>query len=320
MRALICGISGQDGAYLSQFLLNKGYEVYGTSRDINTRGFDGLDTLGIRDKVQLLSMSVVDFRSVIQVLQKVRPEEIYNLTGQSSVGLSFDQPVETFESISVGTLNLLEAIRFHQSDIRLYNAGSGECFGNTGEHAADETTRLTPSSPYAVAKSTAYWTVATYREAYKLYATTGLLFNHESPLRPARFVTRKIVAAAVRIAEGAGEKLALGNLDIVRDWGWAPEYVEAMWKMLQQPKPGDFVIASGKSFSLKEFVAAAFSAVGLKWQDHVTSDPRLLRPYDHMVARANPAKAANELGWQAKYTMPDVIRMMVAAERKALKE
>jgi GDPmannose 4,6-dehydratase len=315
MRALICGISGQDGAYLARLLLKKGYEVFGTSRDINTRGFSGLETLGIRDKVQLLSMSVMDFRSVIQVLQKVAPQEVYNLTGQSSVGLSFDQPVETFDSISVGTLNLLEAIRFHQPSIRFYNAGSGECYGDTGEHTADETTRLHPSSPYAVAKSAAYWTVATYREAYKLYATTGMLFNHESPLRPARFVTRKIAAAAVRIAGGSKEKLSLGNMKIVRDWGWAPEYVEAMWRMLQQPAPEDFVIASGRSFSLEDFVATAFEAVKLDWRDHVVTDKSLLRPYDHAVARANPRKALDRLGWKADYAMPDVVRMMVAAEQ-----
>jgi len=315
MRALICGISGQDGAYLARLLLEKGYEVFGTSRDINTRGFSGLEKLGIRDKVTLLSMSVMDFRSVIQVLQKVAPQEVYNLTGQSSVGLSFDQPVETFDSISVGTLNLLEAIRFHQPTIRFYNAGSGECYGDTGERAADETARLHPSSPYAVAKSAAYWTVATYREAYKLYATTGMLFNHESPLRPARFVTRKIAAAAVRIAGGSKEKLTLGNTKIVRDWGWAPEYVEAMWRMLQQPAPEDFVIASGRSFSLEDFVSTAFAAVKLDWRDHVVTDKSLLRPYDHAVARANPRKALDRLGWKAEYAMPDVVRMMVAAEQ-----
>lgn len=315
MRALICGISGQDGAYLAELLLRKGYEVFGTSRDVNSHIFSGLDLLGVRDRVQLLSMSVTDFRSVLQVLQKVRPEEVYNLSGQSSVGLSFDQPVETFESISVGTLNLLEAIRFHQPGIRFYNAGSGECFGDTGQHPADETTRLTPSSPYAVAKSTAYWTVATYREAYKLYATTGLLFNHESPLRPARFVTRKIVSATVRIAAGSRERLSLGNIQIVRDWGWAPEYVEAMWRMLQQPKPEDFIIASGQSFALEDFVAKAFTAVGLNWREHVDTDSSLLRPYDHRVARANPKRAHERLAWKAQHAMPDVVQMMIDAER-----
>jgi GDPmannose 4,6-dehydratase len=314
MKALICGISGQDGAYLAKLLLDKGYEVVGTSRDVNARPFSGLDALGVRDRVGVRSMSVTDFRSVIQVLQKTLPDEIYNLTGQSSVGLSFEQPVETFESISVGTLNLLEAIRFQNPRIRFYNAGSGECYGDTGERPADESTRLHPSSPYAVAKSTAYWTVATYREAYKLYATTGLLFNHESPLRPARFVTRKIVAVATRIAAGSKERLALGNVSIVRDWGWAPEYVEAMWKMLQQPQPEDFVIATGKSFSLQDFVARTFEALNLDWRQHVDLDKALLRPYDHAVARANPSRAAQRLGWAARYSMPEVVKMMLEAE------
>lgn len=314
-RALICGISGQDGAYLAKLLLDKGYEVFGTSRDMNTRAFAGLDALGLRERVQLLSMSIVDFRSVLQVLQKVQPGEVYNFSGQSSVGLSFEQPVETFESISVGTLNLLEAIRFHQPRIRLYNAGSGECFGDTGTSAADETTRLLPSSPYAVAKSAAHWTVATYRQAYGLYAVTGLLFNHESPLRPPRFVTQKIVSAAVRIANGAKERLALGNMQIVRDWGWAPEYVDAMWRMLQQDRPEDFVVATGRSFSLEDFTATAFRGVGLDWQAHVDVDQKLMRPYDHAAAHANPARAEQKLGWKARHAMPDVVRMMVAAAR-----
>jgi len=314
-RALICGVSGQDGAYLAQLLLEKGYEVFGTSRDVTTRLFPGLDALGIRDRVRLLSMSIVDFRSVLHALQKVQPAEVYNLTGQSSVGLSFEQPVETFDSIGVGTLNLLEAIRFHQPQVRFYNAGSGECFGDTGAGAADESTRLAPSSPYAVAKSAAYWAAATYRQAYGLYAATGLLFNHESPLRPQRFVTQKIVSAAVRIAGGSKERLALGNTSIVRDWGWAPEYVDAMWRMLQQDQPGDFVVATGKSFSLEDFVAAVFREVGLDWKTHVHIDPQLLRPYDHTAAHANPARAQQQLGWKARHAMPDVARLMVQAAR-----
>lgn len=315
MRALICGISGQDGAFLADLLLGKGYEVIGTSRDVNSCNLTGLDRLGLRNRVQLRSMSVTDFRSVVQVLQKVEPDEVYNLTGQSSVGLSFDQPVETFESISVGTLTLLEAIRFYRPSIRFYSAGSGECFGDTGDIPANESTRLMPRSPYAIAKSNAYWTVATYRDAYKLYATTGLLFNHESPLRPARFVTRKIISAAVRIAEGSHERLSLGNIKIVRDWGWAPEYVEAMWLMLQQPKPQDFIIASGQSFSLEDFISHAFTCVGLSWREHVDQDKTMLRPYDHPVARANPQRAWEVLGWRARYRMPEIVQMMIDAER-----
>jgi GDPmannose 4,6-dehydratase len=310
-RALICGISGQDGSYLSRFLLDKGYEVHGTARDAQMASFANLTTLEIRDHIQLHSMALNDFRSVLQVLVTVKPDEIYNLAGQSSVGLSFDQPVETLESISVGTLNLLEAIRFTKLPIRLYNAGSSECFGNTGGQPADENTPFRPRSPYAVAKATAFWEIANYREAYNLYASTGILFNHESPLRPERFVTQKIVRSACRIAKGADEKLKLGNIDIARDWGWAPEYVEAMWMILQQEKADDFVIATGETNRLEDFVAEVFRCVGLDWHDHVESDASLLRPSEIMVSRANPEKSAKLLDWQASYRMKDVARMMV---------
>lgn len=320
MRALICGISGQDGAYLAQHLLAAGYEVFGTSRDAQTTGLSNLQALGIRERVQVLSMSPVDFRSVLMALTRIRPDEVYNLTGQSSVGLSFDQPMETFESIGVGTLNLLEAIRYAAPQTRFYNAGSGEVFGDTGEIPASEQTRLAPKSPYAVAKATALWTVASYRESYRLQACTGILFNHESPLRPARFVTRKVVAAACAIAGGSRERLKLGNIDIQRDWGWAPEYVGAMHRMLQQPAVSDFVIATGRSHSLREFVEQAFREVGLDWREHVDSDPSLLRPSDHLVARADPGRAAQVLGWHAQLQMTEVVRQMVQAERAATKE
>jgi GDPmannose 4,6-dehydratase len=313
-KALICGISGQDGAYLAQFLLHKGYEVYGTSRDAQITSFKNLSRLGIRDRVTLESMSLIDFRSVLQVVTKVRPNEIYNLAGQSSVGLSFHQPVETLESVALGALSLLEAIRFTGLPVRLYNAGSSECFGDTGGVPADETTPFRPRSPYAVAKATAYWETANYREAYKLYACSGILFNHDSPLRPERFVTKKIIAAACRIAAGSREKLHLGNLSIQRDWGWAPEYVTAMWLMLQQEEPQDYVVATGRTHSLEEFVDAAFSLLGFTWQDHVVIDPALFRPADISVGNANPIKAAQRLGWQARYGMRDVVRMMAQAE------
>lgn len=313
-KALICGISGQDGAYLAQFLLHKDYEVYGTSRDAQITSFKNLSRLGIRDRVRLESMSLIDFRSVLQVLTKVQPDEIYNLAGQTSVGLSFHQPVETLESIALGTLSLLEAIRFTGLPIKLYNAGSSECFGDTGEIPADETTPFRPRSPYAVAKATAYWETANYREAYKLHACSGILFNHDSPLRPERFVTKKIVAAACRIAAGSREKLHLGSLSIQRDWGWAPEYVIAMWLMLQQEEPQDYVAATGQTHSLEDFVDAAFSLLGLTWQHHVVIDPTLFRPADISVGNANPTKAAQHLGWRAQYGMRDVVRMMVQAE------
>jgi len=313
-RALICGVSGQDGSYLARLLLEKGYDVYGGSRDAQVASFDNLVRLGVRDRVAVESVSLIDFRSVLQALMKIEPDEIYNLAGQSSVGLSFQQPVETLESIAQGTLNLLEAIRFTARPIKLYNASSSECFGDTKAEPADEQTPFRPRSPYAVAKAAAFWEVANYREAYGLFACSGILFNHESPLRPERFVTRKIVAAACRIGAGSDEKLHLGNTAIVRDWGWAPEYVEAMWMMLQQDGPDDYVIATGESHSLEEFAEAAFACAGLEWRDHVVIDPALLRPADITIGRANPARAGERLGWQAGFRMLDVVRMMAEEE------
>jgi GDPmannose 4,6-dehydratase len=316
-RALICGVSGQDGAYLAQLLVQKGYDVFGTSRDAQIASFANLERLGVRDSIKLESMAVTDFRSVLQVMRKTNPHEVYNLAGQSSVGLSFQQPVETLESIGLGTLNLLEAIRFVDRPVRFYNAGSSECFGDTGGAAATEDTPFRPRSPYAVAKAAAFWEVANYREAYGLHACSGILYNHESPLRPHRFVTRKIVSAARRIAGGAHEKLRLGNLAIERDWGWAPEYVEAMWLMLQHEEPRDFVIATGEVNKLSDFVEAAFNEVGLSWRDHTEVDPALLRPTDLGRGVGDPSLAAKELGWRAKYRMRDVVRMMVRAEQAA---
>jgi GDPmannose 4,6-dehydratase len=312
--ALICGVSGQDGAYLSQLLLAKEYRVFGASRDAQASPFTNLARLGIRDRVHLKSVTITDFRSVLQALEQVQPDEVYNLAGQTSVGLSFEQPVETLESISIGTLNLLEAIRFTGRPIRLYSAGSSECFGDTRDGAADERSPFRPRSPYAVAKAAAFWEVANYREAYKLFACTGVLFNHESPLRPERFVTQKIVRAACRISRGSRERLRLGNLSIQRDWGWAPEYVEAMWMMLQQAHADDFVVGTGVAYALEGFVECAFALVGLDWRAHVDVDPSLLRPTDIAVGRANPEKAASVLGWRAQLRMPEVVRKMVESE------
>lgn len=317
-RALICGVSGQDGAYLARLLLSRGYEVFGTSRDAQVSHFTKLQRLGIRDQVRLESMAVTDFRSVLQAIRKTVPDEIYNLAGQSSVSLSFQQPVETLESIGLGTLNLLEAIRFVERPIRFYNAGSSECFGDTGGGAANETTPFRPRSPYAVAKAAAFWEVANYREAYGLYACSGILYNHESPLRPERFVTRKVVAAACRIAAGSDEILHLGNVHIERDWGWAPEYVEAMWLMLQHPSPEDFVIATGEVNSLASFVELAFNEVGLDWRKHVELDPAFLRPTDLARGVGDPSLAARKLNWSARYHMRDVVRMMVEGEKSHL--
>lgn len=316
-KALISGVSGQDGAYLAQLLLENGYAVYGASRDAQTCSFANLRRIGIREQVRTLSLAVNDFRSVLNALQEVEPDEVYNLAGQSSVGLSFEQPVETLESISTAALNFLEAIRFTRRPIRFYNAGSSECFGDTGGAKADEETPFRPRSPYAVAKASAHWIVANYREAYNLFACTGILFNHESPLRPERFVTGKIIAVACRIAAGSNEKLHLGNMDIRRDWGWAPDYVQAMHLMLQQDRPQDYVIATGRSRALEDFVRLAFAEVGLDWREHVISDKKLLRPTDIREGCGNPAKAERELGWKAAFQLEDVVREMVRAARSA---
>ncbi len=314
-KALILGISGQDGAYLARLLLDKGYTVFGGSRDAQINAFGNLERLGIREQVSLVSVSLNDFRSVIQTLDKIEPDEVYNLAGQSSVGLSFQQPVETLESIAFGVLNLLEAIRFIGRPIRLYNAGSSECFGDLPEGVAgDEQTPFRPRSPYAVAKAAAFWEVANYREAYDLYACSGILFNHESPLRPERFVTRKIIAGAARIAAKIDSSLRLGDLSIARDWGWAPEYVHAMWLMLQQSQPEDYVVGTGETYSLQQFVAAAFAGFGLDWQEHVLIDAEILRPNELRVSRCNPVKARMRLGWSARYRMHDVVRLLIEDE------
>jgi GDPmannose 4,6-dehydratase len=314
--ALILGVSGQDGAYLARSLLDKGYAVFGGSRDAQMQSFANLSRLGIRERVTVASVSLNDFRSVIQTLDRIRPDEVYNLAGQTSVALSFEQPVETLESVAHGTLNLLEAIRFNGRTARLYNAGSSECFGDLPAGPADETTPFRPRSPYAVAKAAAFWEVANYREAYDLYACSGILFNHESSLRPERFVTRKVVAAACRIAAGSKEKLHLGDLDVARDWGWAPEYVEAMWRMLQQDAPGDYVVATGETHSLQDFVETAFSHVDLDWRRHVVTDASLARPNELRMSRANPAKVHERLGWKAKHGMREVVRLMMEEEAR----
>jgi len=310
-KALICGISGQDGSYLAKLLLEKGYLVYGTSRDAQMSEFKNLTRLGIRAETKVLSMAPNDFRSVLQVLNQIIPDEIYYLAGQSSVGLSFDQPVETLESISAGILNLLEVIRFLNKDIRLYNAGSSECFGDTGPTPANESTPFKPQSPYAIAKSTAHWLTTNYRESYEIYACTGILFNHESCLRPSRFVTKKIVETARKIANGSNEHLVLGNTKIIRDWGWAPEYVEAMWLMLQQQQPEDYVIATGKSSSLDTFLSLVFQKFGLDWQNHIDISYDLFRPSDLNESRADPQKAEDILGWKAKKTIEDIVKILV---------
>jgi GDPmannose 4,6-dehydratase len=314
-RALIFGISGQDGAYLADLLLRKGLEVHGTSRDKESSSFEALRTLGILDQVKLHSTMLGDFRSVITTIERVRPRYVYNLAAQSSVGLSFDQPVETIDSIMHGTINVMEAMRFLALDARLYNASSSECFGNTGRRPADETMEFRPRSPYAVGKAAAFWAVANYREAYGLFACSGILFNHESPFRPARYVTQKIVRGAADIAEGKLPVLELGLLDLSRDWGWAPEYVDAMQRMLDLPEPMDFVIATGETHSLREFVANCFSCFDLNWEDYVVTSDAFRRPTDILCSSGDPAKAKELLGWSATIRMPRVVELLVEAEQ-----
>ncbi len=313
--ALIIGITGQDGAYLAKLLLEKGYAVAGTSRDAQMANRANLNALGVADKVTIHSASLTDFRGLWQVIDKNAPDEMYNLAGQSSVGLSFEQPLETFESVAVANFHLLELMRLLGRPVRFYNACSSDCFGDTDTPAC-ETSPFKPRSPYAVAKAAAFWAVANYREAYGLFACSGILFNHESPLRPARFVTRKIVSTACRIAAGSKERLSLGNIDVIRDWGWAQEYVEAMWAMLQQENPDDYVIATGRSYSLRDFTATVFAELDMDWTAHVDSRPDLLRPSDIHKSLADPSKAAERLGWKARMATPEVVKAMIEAERQ----
>ena len=310
--ALIVGISGQDGSYLARLLLDRGYEVHGSSRSPEGAGCATLERLGIRNAIRLHSMMPSDFSSVLSLLKHVAVEEIYNLSGQTSVAASFRHPLETFESIAVATLNLLECLRLLGRPTRFYNAGSGEVFGNTPT-PANESTPFSPRSPYGIAKVAAHHAVANYREAYGLHACTGILFNHESPLRPRHFVTQKIASSAVRIANGSQERLPLGALDIHRDWGWAPEYVDAMWRIVQREQPEDFVVATGQTHSLREFVDRAFAAVNLDARDHVDTDPALVRPTDITFSAADPAKAHAVLGWRATHDFDRVVRSLVEA-------
>jgi len=312
--ALITGIGGQDGAYLAKLLLTRGYAVFGTSRDAGASSFSSLSRLGILDQIKVLSMAPHDFKSTLTVISKVQPDEIYHLAGQTSVGLSFEQPSETIESITIGTLNILEALRFLKLPTKFYHASSSECFGDTHGAPADEHTAFNPVSPYAVAKASAHWLVRNYREAHAMFAVNGILFNHESELRPERFVTQKVVRAAYRISKGSTEILTLGDLSISRDWGWAPEYVEAMWLMLQAEKADDFVIATGQTHSLKDFVVQAFACYGLDWTQYVVHDDQLMRPNENAWSQGNPNKAQRILGWQAKKHMGDVIKILCDAQ------
>lgn len=313
-KALIAGITGQDGAYLARHLLGLGYEVVGTSRDSSSCNTSRLERLSIQRDVELVSLAPNDFRSVLKTLTSIVPDEIYNLAGQTSVGLSFEQPVECMESIAGGTLNFLEALRYLGLASRFFSAGSSECFGDTGAQSANEISPFCPRSPYAVAKSTAFWQVASYRNAYGLHCCTGLLANHESPLRPQRFVTQKIISAVKAIKAGTQNKLTLGNLDIWRDWGWAPDYVQAMHLMLQHDTPTDFIVATGKTHSLRDFVDQAFDFVGLNSCDYLQTDSSLFRPSDLKYSSVDPANIKNKLGWQASVDFRGIVERMMCAQ------
>lgn len=309
--ALIFGVSGQDGAYLARLLLSKNYKVYGVSRDLEANNFLNLKILNIFDDIELISATLFDFNSVLQTLKTSNPDEVYNLSGQSSVSLSFKQPIETIESIVIGTQNLLDAISFFNTEIKFYNACSTECFGDTGKTNADEKTAFKPNSPYAVAKSSAFWQVRNYRNAYNLFACSGILSNHESPLRPERFVTQKIISSACRIYNGSDEILHLGNIDIIRDWGWSPEYVEGMWLMLQAKQPDDFVIATGESHSLRSFIKKAFQNLNLNYEDYIHIDESIFRPTDSEYSYVSPKKAKKVLGWFAKTSFEELIKNLL---------
>lgn len=309
--ALITGITGQDGAYLARLLLNKGYRVAGCYRRTSTSHFERIRSLGLIDAIELFPMDLIDPGSIIRVLQEVRPDEVYNLAAQSYVGVSFRQPVVTGEINGMGVANILEIIRSIKPDIRFYQASTSELFGKVMTVPQNENTPFYPRSPYAVAKLYAHWLTVNYRESYGMYACCGILFNHESPLRGTEFVTRKITRTVADIKKGKEHELRLGNLDAQRDWGYAPEYVEAMWLMLQQECPEDYVIATGETHSVREFVTEAFACADLSWQDYVVIDPAFYRPAEVEVLVGDTTKARTRLGWQPRVTFKELVRLMV---------
>ena len=312
--ALILGITGQDGSYLAHHLLNLGYKVIGASRDSYICDKSRLKRLGILEDVELCSISLTEFRSILQAVSFHKPSQIYNLAGLTSVGLSFELPVECMESIATATINLVEVIRFLDSGIRLFNAGSSECFGDTGTNVADENTLLKPLSPYAVAKASAFWQIYTYRKAYNIFCCTGILANHESPLRPTRFVTQKIVQSACNIHNGTANKVILGNILVSRDWGWAPEYVQAMHLMLTAETPNDYIIASGTTVSLKTFAELIYSKFDLNFSDYYRLDPSLCRPSELETINLDPSKIYRNLGWRSTNSIQQIADKLCSNE------
>jgi len=315
-KALITGITGQDGSYLAELLLEEGYEVFGMVRRSSTENFERINH--IRDRVTLVSGDLSDESSLIAILRDHRPSEVYNLAAQSFVQTSFNQPVLTGEITGIGVTRLLDAIRIVDPEIRFYQASSSEMFGKVLEVPQRETTPFYPRSPYGVAKVYGHWITVNYRESYDLHASSGILFNHESPRRGLEFVTRKVTHGVARIKHGLATELRLGNLDAKRDWGYAADYVRAMWLMMQRDTPEDFVIATGETHSVRELCEVAFSAAGLNWEDHVVVDPAFLRPAEVDLLVGDATKAQRELGWRCETDFYGLIEMMVAADLASL--
>ena len=311
-RALITGITGQDGSYLAEQLLDRGYEVVGMVRRSSTLNFERI--AHIQDRITLVSGDLLDEVSMIKLLSDHRPHEVYNLAAQSFVQTSFDQPVLTGETTALGVTRVLDAVRIVDPDIRFYQASSSEMFGKVVEVPQRETTPFYPRSPYGVAKVYGHWITVNYRESYGLHASSGMLFNHESPRRGLEFVTRKITNGVARIKLGLDQSLALGNLDAQRDWGFAGDYVRAMWLMLQQDAPGDYVVATGEAHTVREFCALAFGSAGLDYEDHVVIDPRFMRPAEVDSLIGDASKARLQLGWEPETTFPQMVAAMVEAD------
>ncbi|HUE09054.1 MAG TPA: GDP-mannose 4,6-dehydratase [Acidimicrobiales bacterium] len=320
-RALITGITGQDGSYLAELLLSKGYTVIGMARRSSTVTFERI--AHIQDQIELVPGDLLDEVSLINILRDHRPTEVYNLAAQSFVQTSWSQPVLTGETTAMGVTRLLDAIRLVDPEIRFYQASSSEMFGKVVEVPQRESTPFYPRSPYGVAKVYGHWITVNYRESYDLHASSGILFNHESPRRGLEFVTRKVTHGVARIAHKLDEKLSLGNLDAQRDWGYAADYVRAMWLMLQQDEPGDYVVSTGETHEVRELCRLAFEAVGLDWEEHVVIDERFLRPAEVDLLVGDPGKAHSKLGWRPEVDFPGLIAMMVEADmdlvRKSLR-
>ncbi|MEL7040611.1 MAG: GDP-mannose 4,6-dehydratase [Pseudomonadota bacterium] len=320
-KALITGITGQDGAYLAQFLLEKGYQVFGLARRSSTKetSLQRLAWLGIQDKVEVRDGDLLDYSGLMRTFAEIQPDEVYNLAAQSFVTTSWQQPIATTQVTAVGVTNLLEVIRILNPETRFYQASSSEMFGKIQESKQSELTPFYPRSPYAVAKLYGHWITVNYRESFSLHASSGILFNHESPLRGVEFVTRKVTDGVARIKLGLSKQLKLGNIDAKRDWGHARDYVQAMWMMLQQDKPDDYVVATGDTTSVREMCKIAFDHVGLSMEDHLVIDPALFRPAEVDLLLGDPSKARRVLGWSANTQLRDMIEEMVEADLDRLK-